>query len=141
MAVTREACAQAPASKWPQCYFCGMSTTALMGAANAMPEFLVLERKKDWRRWKMPLGAVSENPHLSDNTSPRDSPWCLCSCTRQDSRGHPAPPPACLPGTQQGLCAQAPGGPSPHTGLYQAHVETVLGGNSLLKPACCYLFF
>lgn len=121
-------------------------------AALAMSEFLVLERKKDCRRWKTPPGTVPENLHLSGNASPRDSPWCHCSCTRQDSRGHsdthccpvaPAPPPACLPGTQQGLCAWALGGPAPHThaGLYQARVETVLGGNSLLEPASCYLFF
>lgn len=89
----------------------------------------------------MPPGAVPENPHLSDNASRRDRiagdtlthtavPWSLLH------------PPACLPGTQRGLCAQALGGPSPHThaGLYQARVGTVLGGNSLLEPACCCFY-
>lgn len=56
----------------------------------------------------------------------------LAACTR---------PPACLPGTQSGLCAQAPVGLSPHTHarLYQAPLGTV--GSLVATGGTCLLLF
>lgn len=94
-------------------------------------------------------GAVPGDPHLShwSQAQPLVSPSLYWGVTRNTPTRSACPMApalpltACLPGTQRGLCALAPVGPSPHThaGLYQAPLGTV--GSLVVTRGTCLLLF